>query len=116
VENIAIVYEFYIILFAVEQVAKEKNCHISHIKWIMREDADSVVVAASSDKTSCLQVWELREKALPVHKSLGKTDTPQYFNTVVSILLTTLFSSGSNFMLIEKIISILIKILKAKNN
>jgi mediator of RNA polymerase II transcription subunit 16 len=66
-----------------EQVAKEKNCHISHIKWIMREDADSVVVAASSDKTSCLQVWELREKALPVHKSLGKTDTPQYFNTVL---------------------------------
>ncbi|XP_063921461.1 mediator of RNA polymerase II transcription subunit 16 isoform X1 [Zophobas morio] len=66
-----------------EQVAKEKNCHISHIKWIMREDADSVVVAASSDKTSCLQVWELREKALPVHKSLGKSETPQFFNTVL---------------------------------
>lgn len=50
----------------------------------MREDADSLVVAASSDSGSCLQVWELREKALPVHKLLAGTE-PQYFNTVVCI-------------------------------
>nr|CAH7760453.1 unnamed protein product [Callosobruchus chinensis] len=49
----------------------------------MREDADSLVVTASSKKMSCLQVWELREKALPVHKALGNSDTPQFFNTVL---------------------------------
>lgn len=49
----------------------------------MREDADSLVVAASNDNMSCLQVWELREKPLPVHKLLAGSE-PQYFNTVVS--------------------------------
>lgn len=68
-----------------DQLSKERNCTVSHIKWIMREDADSLVVTASSQKISCLQVWELREKSLPVHKSLGKSDTPEFFNTVVKI-------------------------------
>nr|CAH7760450.1 unnamed protein product [Callosobruchus chinensis] len=68
---------------SMDQVVKEKNCTVSHIKWIMREDADSLVVTASSKKMSCLQVWELREKALPVHKALGNSDTPQFFNTVL---------------------------------
>lgn len=69
-----------------DQVEKERNCTVSHIKWIMREDADSLVVTASSKKMSCLQVWELREKALPVHKSLSNSETSKFFNTVVSIL------------------------------
>lgn len=51
----------------------------------MREDADSLVVSASSEKMSCLQVWELREKSLPVHNSLGKSETQQFFNTVVRL-------------------------------
>ncbi|CAG9820870.1 unnamed protein product [Phaedon cochleariae] len=67
-----------------DQLRKEKNCTVSHIKWIMREDADSLVVTASSQKMSCLQVWELREKAVPVHKSLmGNSETPQFYNTVL---------------------------------
>ncbi|CAG9855995.1 unnamed protein product [Phyllotreta striolata] len=66
-----------------EQLVKERNCRVSHIKWITREDADSLVVAASSQKSSCLQVWELQEKSLPVHKSLGNSETPQFFNTVI---------------------------------
>ncbi|KAJ8924150.1 hypothetical protein NQ315_006934 [Exocentrus adspersus] len=65
-----------------DQLTKDK-CTVSHIKWIMREDADSLVVTASSSKMSCLQVWELREKALPVHKSLGNSENPQSFNTVL---------------------------------
>lgn len=52
----------------------------------MREDADSLLVAASNENVSCLQVWELREKSLPVHKLLGGSEN-QYFNTVVSITL-----------------------------
>ncbi|CAG9766408.1 unnamed protein product [Ceutorhynchus assimilis] len=66
-----------------KQVVKDKKCTISHIKWIMREDADSLVVAANSDNQSCLQVWELREKALPVHKSFGNSETSQFYNTVL---------------------------------
>ncbi|CAH0551682.1 unnamed protein product [Brassicogethes aeneus] len=66
-----------------DQLTKDKRCSVNQIKWIMREDADSLVVSASSDKMSCLQVWELREKAVPVHKSLGKPETPQFYNTVL---------------------------------
>ncbi|XP_074042596.1 mediator complex subunit 16 [Leptinotarsa decemlineata] len=66
-----------------DQLLKEKRSSVSHIKWIMREDADSLVVTASSPKMSCIQVWELREKALPVHKSLGNSETPQFFNRVL---------------------------------
>lgn len=68
---------------ALKQVVKDKKCTISHIKWIMREDADSLVVAANSDNQSCLQVWELREKALPVHKSFGNSEASQFYNTVL---------------------------------
>lgn len=70
----------------VEQICKDRSSTVSHLKWVMREDADSLLVAASNDSGSCLQVWELREKALPVHKLLGGSEN-QYFNTVVSIKL-----------------------------
>ncbi|XP_030766821.1 mediator of RNA polymerase II transcription subunit 16 [Sitophilus oryzae] len=68
---------------ALKQVVKDKKCTINHVKWIMREDADSLVVAANSENQSCLQVWELREKALPVHKSFGNSETSQFYTTVV---------------------------------
>ncbi|KAF5301612.1 hypothetical protein FQA39_LY10659 [Lamprigera yunnana] len=63
-------------------ICKEKKNVISHLNWVMREDADSLVVAASSETGSCLQVWELREKTVPVHKLLAGSE-PQYFNTVL---------------------------------
>ncbi|KAF5274831.1 hypothetical protein FQR65_LT00414 [Abscondita terminalis] len=63
-------------------LSKEKKNVISHLNWVSREDADSLVVAASSDSGSCLQVWELREKALLVHKLFASAE-PQYFNTVL---------------------------------
>ncbi|XP_019881437.1 mediator of RNA polymerase II transcription subunit 16 isoform X1 [Aethina tumida] len=66
-----------------DQLTRDKRCTVNQIKWIMREDADSLVVSASSDKLSCLQVWELREKAVPVHKSLGNSDSPQFYTTVL---------------------------------
>ncbi|XP_060526788.1 mediator of RNA polymerase II transcription subunit 16 isoform X2 [Cylas formicarius] len=65
-----------------EQIAKDRKCTVSHLKWIMREDADSLVVAANGEKMSCLQVWELREKALPIHKSFGNSESAQFFNTL----------------------------------
>lgn len=66
-----------------DQICKDKSSTVTHLKWVMREDADSLVVASSNDVMSCLQVWELREKALPVHKILGGSEN-QFFNTVVS--------------------------------
>lgn len=66
-----------------EQISKDKKSTVTHLKWVMREDADSLVVASSNEVASCLQVWELREKALPVHKLLGGSES-QFFNTVVS--------------------------------
>ncbi|KAB0804725.1 hypothetical protein PPYR_01695 [Photinus pyralis] len=63
-------------------ICKEKKNTISHLNWVMREDADSLVVAANNDCGSCLQVWELREKSVPVHKLLAGAE-PQYFNTVL---------------------------------
>ncbi|KAL3286485.1 hypothetical protein HHI36_000991 [Cryptolaemus montrouzieri] len=66
-----------------DQITKDKQCRVTQIKWIMREDADSLVVAAGGEKMSCLQLWELRKIVMPVHKILGKMDTQQFFNTVL---------------------------------
>lgn len=68
-----------------EQIFKDKSSSVAHLKWVMKEDADSLVVAYGNESISCLQIWELREKALPVHKLLAGSE-PQYFNTVVSIV------------------------------
>ncbi|XP_017783710.1 PREDICTED: mediator of RNA polymerase II transcription subunit 16 isoform X2 [Nicrophorus vespilloides] len=54
-----------------------------NLNWVMKEDADSLVVAVGNDSGSCLQVWELREKALPVHEVLADTGEPKFFNTVL---------------------------------
>lgn len=51
----------------------------------MREDADSLVVATNSDSQSCLQVWEFKTKAFPVHKSFVNSETAQAFTTMVSV-------------------------------
>ncbi|XP_066249604.1 mediator of RNA polymerase II transcription subunit 16 [Euwallacea similis] len=67
---------------ALKQVVKDKNCTISHIKWLMREDADSLVVATNNDSQSCLQVWEFQTKAFPVHKAFVNSDTSQVFTTM----------------------------------
>lgn len=61
---------------------KNKRSYVTHIKWIVREDADSLVVAAYNDNGSCLQVWELREKAIPVHELLSGPEQ-KYLTTVV---------------------------------
>ncbi|KAK9886221.1 hypothetical protein WA026_015740 [Henosepilachna vigintioctopunctata] len=66
-----------------EQIIKDKCGTVNQIKWLMKEDADSLVVAASCEKISCLQVWELREVSLPIHKVFNKQDTPQFFTTVL---------------------------------
>ncbi|XP_025830176.1 mediator of RNA polymerase II transcription subunit 16 isoform X2 [Agrilus planipennis] len=71
---------------------------VTCLKWVLREDADSLVVTANNDNGSCLQIWELREKSLPVHKLLCGNET-QYFNTV-------LWQYQSNFQYNHKLVSI----------
>lgn len=65
------------------------HCHnfrsgtsVTHLKFVVREDADSLVVAANSESGGFVEVWELREKSQPVHK-LFQPKTLEPFKTVV---------------------------------
>lgn len=65
--------------------------HIAKLKFVVREDADSLVVAANGEGCCLVETWELREKPLPVHKLFQKALTPtpptEPYKTVVSIIL-----------------------------
>ncbi|XP_075213152.1 mediator complex subunit 16 [Lycorma delicatula] len=57
---------------------------VTQLKFILREDADSLVVAANGDGGSLIEVWELLEKPLPVHKLFqSKTQPSEPFKTVL---------------------------------
>jgi len=60
---------------------------VTHLKFVVREDADSLVIAANSESGGFVEVWELREKSQPVHK-LFQPKTLEPFKTVVSIRLS----------------------------
>lgn len=55
---------------------------VSHLKFVVREDADSLVIAVNSESGGIVEVWELREKSQPVHK-LFQPKTLEPFKTVV---------------------------------
>ena len=57
---------------------------VTHLKFVVREDADSLVVAANSENGGFVEVWELREKSQPVNK-LFQSNVLEPFKTVVSI-------------------------------
>jgi hypothetical protein len=55
---------------------------------VVREDADSLVVTANSETGGIVEIWELREKVMTVHKVLQKSSTPPpEFKTVVCFLV-----------------------------
>lgn len=62
---------------------------MTHLKFVVREDADSLVIAANSENGGFVEVWELREKSQPVHK-LFQPKTLEPFKTVVSIRLQSI--------------------------
>lgn len=74
-----IVYHFMAIIFLVGTI-------VTHLKFVVREDADSLVIAANSENGGFVEVWELREKSQPVHK-LFQPQSLEPFKTVVSIQL-----------------------------
>lgn len=55
---------------------------MTHLKFVVREDADSLVIAVNSENGGIVEVWELREKPQPVHK-LFQPKTLEQFKTVV---------------------------------
>ncbi|XP_063237513.1 mediator of RNA polymerase II transcription subunit 16 isoform X2 [Bacillus rossius redtenbacheri] len=49
--------------------SKDSQCrHVVQLKFVVREDADSLVVAANGDAGCRVEIWELREKAVQIHK------------------------------------------------
>ncbi|KAL2712763.1 mediator of RNA polymerase II transcription subunit 16 isoform X1 [Vespula squamosa] len=58
------------------------STNVTHLKFVVREDADSLVVAANSENGGFVEVWELREKSQPVHK-LFQPKSLEPFKTVV---------------------------------
>ncbi|KAK0175173.1 hypothetical protein PV327_008946 [Microctonus hyperodae] len=68
--------------FLQDGVLRDSCTTITHLKFVVREDADSLVVAASSETESFVDVWELREKSQPVHK-LFQPKSLETFKTVV---------------------------------
>jgi hypothetical protein len=60
---------------------------IVQLRFVVREDADSLVVTANSETGGIVEIWELREKVMTVHKVLQKSSTPPpEFKTVVCFL------------------------------
>ncbi|KAJ9590030.1 hypothetical protein L9F63_016846, partial [Diploptera punctata] len=60
--------------------------HVVQLKFVVREDADSLVVAANGDNGCLVEIWELREKPLPIHKlfqSKSHSSQPEPFKTVL---------------------------------
>ncbi|KAI5693532.1 hypothetical protein M8J75_000915 [Diaphorina citri] len=41
---------------------------VARVRFIVREDADSVIVAANGETNSVIEVWELVENAYPVNR------------------------------------------------
>ncbi|KOX71552.1 Mediator of RNA polymerase II transcription subunit 16 [Melipona quadrifasciata] len=70
--------------FFLQDGAPKDNTYtsVTHLKFVVREDADSLVIAVNSDNGGVVEVWELREKTQPVHK-LFQPKTLEPFKTVV---------------------------------
>jgi hypothetical protein len=69
--------------------------HVAQLKFVVREDADSLVVAANGDNGCLVEIWELREKPLPIHKLFqpkSHSSQPEPFKAVVSFRVTELLN------------------------
>lgn len=73
--------------------------HVVQLKFVVREDADSLVVAANGDSGCLVEIWELREKPMPIHKLFqpkSHSSQPEPFKTVVSYAFTQVLSCFLN--------------------
>lgn len=51
------------------------DTNIESLKFVVREDADSLVVAANGKTGSLFEIWELSEKKLNIHSMFSSTCT-----------------------------------------
>ncbi|XP_071450727.1 mediator of RNA polymerase II transcription subunit 16 [Hetaerina americana] len=47
--------------------------HVSLLRFVVREDADALVVVSNGEESCLVEIWELREKPLFIHKLFQKT-------------------------------------------
>lgn len=58
---------------------------VTQLKFVVREDADTLVVAVNGDAGALIEIWELQEKSLTVHKLFqSKVQSAEPLRTVVS--------------------------------
>ncbi|XP_047102177.1 mediator of RNA polymerase II transcription subunit 16 isoform X1 [Schistocerca piceifrons] len=43
--------------------------HVSQLKFAARDDADCLIIATNGDSGCVIELWELREKPVPIHKT-----------------------------------------------
>ena len=72
---------------------------VTQLKFVVREDADSLVVASSTDQGSQIDIWELREKPVTIHAMFQQKHNDS--KTVVSFQV----SKQNNYLLIFKFYS-----------
>lgn len=57
---------------------------VTQLKFVVREDADTLVVAVNGDAGALIEIWELQEKPLTVHKLFqSKVQSAEPLRTVV---------------------------------
>lgn len=49
--------------------------HVSLLRFVVREDADALVVVSNGEESCLVEIWELREKPLYIHKLFQKGPT-----------------------------------------
>ncbi|CAL1283470.1 unnamed protein product [Larinioides sclopetarius] len=66
-------------------LAGEKQIYskVTHLKFILREAADAVVITASGPSGSVVELWELREKPVAFHKMFNNPSLERQPKTVV---------------------------------
>lgn len=61
---------------------------VTQLKFVVREDADTLIVAVNGDAGALIEIWELQEKPLTVHKLFqSKVQSAEPLRTVVFLSL-----------------------------
>ncbi|XP_003743284.1 mediator of RNA polymerase II transcription subunit 16 [Galendromus occidentalis] len=53
---------------------EEAYQRVTHLRFILKEAADGVVVSVTNGQQGIVELWELREKTVSVHPKLGEAD------------------------------------------
>uniref|UniRef100_T1IRP9 Mediator of RNA polymerase II transcription subunit 16 n=1 Tax=Strigamia maritima TaxID=126957 RepID=T1IRP9_STRMM len=73
---------FYPSCFNTNASERSADKKITHLRFVVREAADAVVVCASGNAGSIIELWELREKQIILNKMFLNTSTDNKLKTV----------------------------------